>query len=188
MVQLAPSPSVRVMSVPQSHTYIGDLNHLCFQNTIPHLPADQIFDLFSTFGFLLLLPTLLHSTLIFQGKNHLIYDGCQIQQSIHNSMTNRLICSKRSGSKFNPFSVAYVCMLSLQLCLNFCDPWAVAHQASLSMGFWRQDYWSGLPFCPPGDLPDSGIKLGSLVCPALAGRFFTTSTTWGSLLWLINIS
>ena len=50
-------------------------------------------------------------------------------------------------------------------------PWAVAHQAPLSMVFSRQEYWSGLPFPSPGDLPDPGIKPTS---PALAGRFFTT--------------
>ena len=50
----------------------------------------------------------------------------------------------------------------------------VACQASLSMGFSRQEYWSGLPFPPPGDLPDSGIELVSPVSPALAGRFSTT--------------
>ena len=41
------------------------------------------------------------------------------------------------------------------------------------MGFSRQDYWSGLPFPSPGDLPDPGIKPASLVSPALAGGFFT---------------
>ena len=51
------------------------------------------------------------------------------------------------------------------------SPWTVAHQASLSMGLSRQEYWSGLPFPPPGDLPDPGIEPMS---PALAGRFFTT--------------
>ena len=50
--------------------------------------------------------------------------------------------------------------------------WTVAHQAPLSMGFPRQEYWSGLP-CPPlGDLPDPGIEPASLASPALAGRFF----------------
>ena len=43
----------------------------------------------------------------------------------------------------------------------FVNPWTVAHQAPLSMGFSRQEYWSGLPFPPPGDLPDQGIKLVS---------------------------
>ena len=51
----------------------------------------------------------------------------------------------------------------------------IAHQAPLSMGFSRQEHWSGLPFPSPGGLPDPGIKPGS---PALAGRFFTPSATW----------
>ena len=55
-------------------------------------------------------------------------------------------------------------------------PWTVAHQAPLSMGFSRQEYWSGWPFPTPGDLPNTGIKPASLMPPALAGRFFTTST------------
>ena len=60
----------------------------------------------------------------------------------------------------------------------FVTLWTIAHQASLSMGFSRQEYWSGLP-CPPlGDLPDPGIKPMSLVFPALASKLFTTSTTW----------
>jgi len=53
--------------------------------------------------------------------------------------------------------------------------WAVAHQAPLSMEFSRQEYWNRLPFPVPGDLPDPGIESMSLVFPALAGRFFTTS-------------
>ena len=52
----------------------------------------------------------------------------------------------------------------------FASPGTVAHQAPMSMGFSRQEYWSGLPFPSPGDLPDPGIKPGS---PALAGGFFT---------------
>ena len=54
---------------------------------------------------------------------------------------------------------------------SFAIPWTVAHQASLSMGYPRQEYWSGLPFPSPGYFPNSGIEPGS---PALAGRFFTT--------------
>jgi len=53
-------------------------------------------------------------------------------------------------------------------------PWTVAHQTPLFMGFSRQEYWSGLAFCPPGDLPDLEIKPMSLASPALAGGFFTT--------------
>ena len=51
----------------------------------------------------------------------------------------------------------------------------------MSMGFSRQEYWSGLPHPLPGDLPDSGIKPESLVSPALADGFFTTSATWEAL-------
>ena len=53
----------------------------------------------------------------------------------------------------------------------------VAHQAPLSVGFPRQEYWRRVPFPPPGELPDLGIKLSSLMSPALADGFFTTSTT-----------
>ena len=56
----------------------------------------------------------------------------------------------------------------------FETPRTIAHQAPLSMEFSRQEYRSGLPCLPPGDLPDSGIKLASLMPPALAGGFFTT--------------
>ena len=49
----------------------------------------------------------------------------------------------------------------------FVIPWTVAHQAPLSMGFPRQEHWSGLPFPPPGDLPDPGIEPASPTSPAL---------------------
>ena len=52
--------------------------------------------------------------------------------------------------------------------------WSVVRQAPLSMGFSRQEYLSGLPGPPPGDLPNPGIEPTSLMSPALAGRFFTT--------------
>ena len=55
---------------------------------------------------------------------------------------------------------------------TLCNPWTVGHQAPLSMGFSRQEYWTGLPFPPPGDLPDPGIEPAS---PALAGRFSITA-------------
>ena len=56
----------------------------------------------------------------------------------------------------------------------FVTPWTVAHQASLSMGFSRQEYWSGLPFPSPGDLPNPGTEPAS---PALAGGVFTIWAT-----------
>ena len=71
-----------------------------------------------------------------------------------------------------------VCAKSLQSCPTLCDPWTVAHQVPLSMGFSRKENWSELPFPSMGDLPDPGIKPSSLMSPALAGGFFTTSATW----------
>ena len=70
------------------------------------------------------------------------------------------------------FDCNIMCMLSpIRL---FATPWTVAHQDPLSMGFPRQEYWSGLP-CPlSGDLPNSGIEPMSLMSPATAGGFFTT--------------
>ena len=61
----------------------------------------------------------------------------------------------------------------------FVTPQSVASQASLSMGSSRQEYWSGLPCPPPGDLPGPGIEPVSLMPPALACRFLTSSATWG---------
>ena len=67
-----------------------------------------------------------------------------------------------------------VCAKMIQLCPTL---WTAACQAPLSMGFSRQKYWNGLPCPPPGDLPNSKTEPESLMPPALAGRFFTTSTT-----------
>ena len=60
----------------------------------------------------------------------------------------------------------------------FATPWTVAYQAPLSMEFSRQEYLSGLPFPTPGNLPHPGTKPTSLASPVLAGRVFTTGTTW----------
>ena len=63
----------------------------------------------------------------------------------------------------------------------FVTLWTVAHQAPLSMGFSRQEYWCGLPFPSPGDLPNSVIGPTSLMSPALVDRFFTTRASWKAL-------
>ena len=61
-----------------------------------------------------------------------------------------------------------VCVHSVpQSCLTFCNPWTVGCQAPVSMGFSRQEYWSGLPFPIPKDLPNPGIEPTSLASPAL---------------------
>ena len=69
----------------------------------------------------------------------------------------------------------------------FATLWTIAYQALLSMGFSRQEYWSGWPCPPPGDLPNPGIKPMSLTSSASAGEFLTTSATWeiqSSLSWV----
>ena len=73
----------------------------------------------------------------------------------------------------------HVCVLSCVSCVRlFVTLWTTARQAPLSVGFYRKEYWSGLPCPPPGVLPDSGIDPESPSSLALAGGFFTTSTTW----------
>ena len=65
--------------------------------------------------------------------------------------------------------------------------WTIAHQAPLSMGFSRQEFWSGL-LCPlPGDLPDPGIEPASSAAPALAGGFFITRATWEYYYYMVII-
>ena len=78
-------------------------------------------------------------------------------------------CPLREGFWSPGRTVVFCCHLGTQSCPTLCDPMAVAYQASLSMGFPRQEFWSGLPLPSPGDLPEPGIKP---VSPALTGRFF----------------
>ena len=68
-------------------------------------------------------------------------------------------------------------MLGHSVVSDSAAPWAVARQAPLSTEFSRQEYWSKLPFPTPRDLPNIGIEPASVVTPALADRFFATSTT-----------
>ena len=63
-----------------------------------------------------------------------------------------------------------MCVLVSQSCVTLCDPMDCSPPVPLSMGFTRQEYWSGLPFPSPGDIPDPGTEPEF---PELAGRFFT---------------
>jgi len=77
--------------------------------------------------------------------------------------------------------VFYACVLS---CVwLFATPWTVACQTPLSMKFSRQEYWSGLPFPAPGDLPNPEVEPASLESPALAGRFFTAALPRKTVYW-----
>ena len=95
----------------------------------------------------------------------------------------------RGGGKLTTDLCLHARVLSrfshLRLCVTL---WTVAHQAPLSMGFSRQEYWSQLPCPRPRDLPDLGIESMSLSTPALSGRFFTTNATWEALdLYLLSL-
>ena len=75
-----------------------------------------------------------------------------------------------------------MCAKLLQLCLILCDPVNCSPPGSSIHGFSRQEYWSGLPCPPPGDLPEPGTESASLTSPALAAVFcfffYTTRVTW----------
>ena len=78
----------------------------------------------------------------------------------------------------------WACALScVQLCVT---SWTVTHQAPLSMGFSRQEYWSRLPSPSPGDLPDPGIKSVSPKCPALVGRLTYIDSVYGLICFTTN--
>ena len=97
-----------------------------------------------------------------------VMNGAAVDSSVH------VLCS-------------YSCVCAHSVMSDSANPWTVAHQAPLCLGFPRQEYWSGLPFSFPGDCPDPGIKPAS---PALAGGFFTTEppgkprshSPWGKYL------
>ena len=96
--------------------------------------------------------------------------------TLFGNKSGRRISSVTAGEKLLYFPV-YTCMCALVLSrvrLSAASQ-MVARQASLSMGFPRQEHWSGLPFPPPGDLPDPGIEPAALVSPALAGGFIMTA-------------
>ena len=96
------------------------------------------------------------------------------------------LCSEKPGKllALRPCMNGFHPRTALSRCSRvqlFGTPWIAAHWAPLAMGFSRQEYWSGLPFPPPGDLPNPGMEPTSLESPTLAGRFFTTSATWEAL-------
>ena len=84
------------------------------------------------------------------------------------SLSYRILSITRQAIQCNMGSVVIQSLCHVQ---SFFTPWTIAQQDPLSMGFPRQEYWSGSPFPSPGNLPNPGIKPAS---PALAGRFFTT--------------
>ena len=81
-----------------------------------------------------------------------------------------------------------VCVCALSHVRLFAIPWTVAHQAPLSMGFFRQEYWSRLPFPSPGDLPDAGIE-PCVSCISCIGRqILYHCTTWEAQVYPSDLS
>ena len=83
------------------------------------------------------------------------------------------------------------CAKLIQLCPTLCNPLDCSPLGSSVHGILRQEYWSELPCPPPGDLPNLGTEPTSFMSSVLAGRFFTTSTTWEiprSYTWKIQAS
>ena len=77
------------------------------------------------------------------------------------------------------FACVHVCMLSrFSWVWFFATLWTIAHQAPLSMGFSKQQYWRGLPCPPPGVFPSPGIEPAFFMSPELTDGFFTTGDTW----------
>ena len=87
------------------------------------------------------------------------------------------------GGKWHSWLASFrlSCFSHVRLCAT---PWTVAHQAPLSLGVSRQEYWSWPPCPAPGDIPDPGIEPTSFTSPALAGGFFTTGATKEAYSWL----
>ena len=111
---------------------------------------------------------------------------------VHVSLSDLVssVCMPRSGiaglygsSKISKWFLL-ACLIRLSCVQLIVTLWTAAHQPPLSMGFSRQEYWSGLPCPPPGDLPKPGTEPASLMSPALAGGFFTGSITWAAPKWL----
>ena len=100
---------------------------------------------------------------------------CHVTRLVHWRISFVLLPRPQEG-KLPRLPLAFICavlaVVQLLSCtLFFATPWTAACQAPLSMGFSRQEFWSGLPFPSLGDLPGPGIEPAS---PALVGRVFTT--------------
>ena len=95
--------------------------------------------------------------------------------SLHFNMLSRLVITFLPRSK--RLLISWLQSPSAVI-LDFVTLWTVAHQAPLSRGFSRQEYWTGLPCPPPGDLSDPGSNPCLFSSPVLVGGFFTTSATW----------
>ena len=133
------------------------------------LPLGQYLHLWNGGRWCLGQNTQMMSPSLFQTSFFLCQDHSKWQWLLHDIYVTTPVTTTYSLLADAPVTLR--CAQFLSHIWLFATPWTVAHQAPLSMGFTRQEYWSRLPFPPPGDLPDPGIEPRS---PALAGGFFTT--------------
>ena len=97
----------------------------------------------------------------------IIQEEGHIWDTLEKNLNSHMNCAQRFDGphgqiiKGRQKNGVFVCVLVTQSCLTLCNPHTVAHQASLSMEFSRQEYWSGLPFPSPEELPNPGIKTWS---------------------------
>ena len=112
----------------------------------------------------------------FKNKNFLLRN--MITAEIGIMLWNEYFSSERNPWPWRKlrYQISCICVRMLS-CFSRVQPfgtlWPVAYQVPLSMGFSRQEYWNGLPFLLPWDLPNPGLKPASLMSPALACGFFT---------------
>ena len=97
---------------------------------------------------------------------------------VHNCVSKTINIALTSKHLFKELLLNVLCAWSRRHVQLSAVPRTEVRQAPLSLQLPRQEYWSGLPFPPPRDLPDPRIEPWSFVSPALAGRFFTTTALW----------
>ena len=98
---------------------------------------------------------------------------CQPKTLLHLTLlTNNILANMLYSSPVFPQPKLLI-VQSLS-CVRLCDPMTVAHQTPLTIGFSRQEYWSEVPFPPPGDLPNPGTEPTSPEATVLVSEFFTT--------------
>ena len=175
-----------VVSNPKDCNLPGSSIHGIFQAGI----LEWVSISFSTCLAWIIVLLLLHSMLmnqwyifnkiIFNTKTHIKQSYILIswQKEIEQQCDREIWSEQKLSHSWNSWSHTW---LACVLCCfshvqRFVTLWPVSQQAPLTMGFSRQEYWNGLP-CPLPDLPHSEMESASLVSPALAAKFFTTSTT-----------
>ena len=152
-----------LVSIPQVLISASTMvTSLCIIHNRNHLKAqavlgwDYIFNVLSVIGWV---------AYLWNPYVEILTSGTSVCGCIWSQGLKRYVCSMDMLSSFSHVRL-------------FVMLWTVAHQAPLSVGFSRQEYWSGLPGPLPGHLPDPGIEPSTLTSPTLAGGFFTTSATW----------